>query len=386
MLVRVISKIFKSNQKGVTLVELIVVVLIIGILGTVAYRTIDATSYQAKFEKTKKEMLDIVKAIVGNPDLVSEGRRIDFGYVGDMGQLPPSISSLINNEGGNWHGPYFTGRFLEDTVGIKLDEWGKPYHYSPESLIIVSAGGGKQRLTVKIADTITDLLANEVIGTITDISGAPPASYAPYFLVKLTVPRNGELIDYEIRPRSDGYFAFSPPTYPVPIGYHRLIVYKQYGFPDSIVKWVAVTPRSRAIVDFKFPTGFHSNLKYVVGSAVAYGHPDPNNVGFRIFNAGDTALLESLTLVYLDTTAFYEEIEYEGNNIWRCPTAPIDRARVGEEIYFTTPVYIPPNGVGRFDLKNFKDDEYAHPGHEVGLQGRRLIIKFSDGSVIDFQL
>ncbi|MCS7259055.1 MAG: prepilin-type N-terminal cleavage/methylation domain-containing protein [candidate division WOR-3 bacterium] len=381
-----IKNALNSNERGVTLVELIVVVLIIGIIGAVALRTIDATSYQAKFEKTKKEMFEIVKAIVGNPDIISEGRRINFGYVGDMGRLPSTIKALITNEGGNWKGPYFTGRFLEDTLGLLLDEWGRPYHYNPESLIISSSGGGKQSLTLKIADTITDLLANEVLGTVIDITGAPPANHADRILIKLTVPRDGILVDYVITPRSDGYFAFRSPEYPVPIGYHRIIAYKQYGFPESIVKWISVTPRSKIIVDFKFPSSFHSNLKYVVASGVAYGHPQPNNVGFRIFNAGDTALLESMTLIYLDTTAFYEAIEYEGNNIWQCPHAPIDRAKIGEEIRFTTPVYILPNAVVRFDLKDFKDDEYAHPGHDVGLRNRRFVIRFSDGSVIDFQL
>jgi prepilin-type N-terminal cleavage/methylation domain-containing protein len=377
---------FFANEKGVTLVEMIIVILILGVLGAVAIRTIDATSYQAKFEKTREEMFEIVKAIVGDPALVSEGRRINFGYVGDMGELPPNISALINSPGGNWKGPYFQRRFLEDTIGLKLDEWGQPYYYSPESLVIASSGGGRQSLTLKIADTISDLLANWVSGSISDINGAPPASQASNFLIRLTIPVNGELRNYEISPRSDGYFEFGPPDYPVPIGYHRIVAYKQYGFRDSLVKWISVIPRSRVVVDFKFPTSFHSNLKYVIGSGVAYGHPEANNVGFRIFNAGDTTLIETITLIALDTTAFYEEITYEGSSVWHCPIHPRDRARVSEEIILTTPVVIPPHAVGRFDLKEFKDDEYAIPGHDVGVAGRRFIIRFSDGSVIDFRL
>lgn len=384
-----ITRIWKhlKSDDGVTLIEMIVVVLIIGILGAVALRTIDATSYQSKFDKTTKEMMVIVQGIVGNPTVLSEGRRISFGYVGDQGQLPENLGLLINSDGGNWKGPYVARQFVEDTTGFKTDEWGNVYEYNKDNAYIRSTGGGKQQLTMKIADSLSHLFENQVNGVITDINSAPPATYASNILVRLTVPINGVLTNYEIRPRNDGYYEFSPPNYPVPIGYHRIVVYKEYGFRDSLVKFVSVTPHSRVITDFRFALGFHNNLKYVVGSGVAYasvGDTVKNNIGFRVFNSSDTVLIATMVLSSLDTTAYYEQVAWEATPVWICPTPIVNRAGIGEEIVFLPQVLIQPNSVTRFDIKGFKDDEYADPGHAVSMAGRRMVIKFSDGSIIDF--
>ena len=88
--------------------ELLVVLLIIGILSTVALRTIDATRDRSLFDQTSKEMNQLVQAMVGNPDLSYDGRRVDFGYYGDMEQLPPNddLRYLVRNTTGStaWHG------------------------------------------------------------------------------------------------------------------------------------------------------------------------------------------------------------------------------------------------------------------------------------------
>ncbi len=265
---------------------------------------------------------------------------------------------------------------------------GNLYEYNKDSAYIRSRGGGQQTLTMKITDSLPDLFENQISGTISDINGAPPATYASDILIRLTVPIDGMLINYEINPRSDGYYEFAPPNYPVPIGYHRMVVYKQYGFQDSLVKYISVTPRSRVITDFRFAIGFHNNLKYVAASGIAYapvGDSVKNNVGFRVFNTGDSVLVESMILLALDTVAYYEQVDWEGTPVWIYPTPIIDRARVSEVVSFSPSIIIQPNSVTRFDIKGFKDDEYANPGHSVGMSGRRLVIKFSDGSIIDFR-
>jgi len=42
------------------------------------------------------EIQMIKRAIVGNPELKSNGIRNDFGYVGEMGRLPTSLTELMS--------------------------------------------------------------------------------------------------------------------------------------------------------------------------------------------------------------------------------------------------------------------------------------------------
>jgi prepilin-type N-terminal cleavage/methylation domain-containing protein len=121
-----------KGRQGFTLMELLVVLLIIGILSTVALRTIDATRDRSLFDQTTKEMDQLVKAIVGNPDLTYDGRRVDFGYFGDMEELPKNLKDLVRNPGSAaWHGPYL--RMAAGAVGVDtgylFDGWGHYYNY-----------------------------------------------------------------------------------------------------------------------------------------------------------------------------------------------------------------------------------------------------------------
>jgi prepilin-type N-terminal cleavage/methylation domain-containing protein len=379
-------KINISSTSGVTLIEMLIVILILGLLIVVGYRTIDATNYESRFSKTSKQMIEIIKGFVGNPDLVSDGRRISFGYVGDMGRLPDSIGALITPENGNWKGPYLPNQFVEDKISYKTDAWGDTYHYDKQNAFIRSNGGGKQIMTMKIADTIINLFNNSVSGTITDINSAPPVELSSRISVRLTVPdvagQSGNLIDYSVNPGQDGYYEFtSTNDMPVPIGYHRLVVTKLFGTTDSIARWISVSPRSNIITDFRFPYSFRSSLKYVEGSGAA---PGDTNIGFSVFNSGDTVTLDSMVLIYCDSTAYFEEVRMNDNIIWQYSTT---RAGVGYLVEFTTiPLPIPPNSIVRFDIRNFMDNPTSGSAHSVNMSNNHIAIRFSDGSIIDFRL
>ncbi|MCX7785134.1 MAG: prepilin-type N-terminal cleavage/methylation domain-containing protein [candidate division WOR-3 bacterium] len=368
-----------NSDKGVTLMELLVVILIIALLGAVAFRTIDATTNQSRFEATRKEMLELVKGIIGNPDLLSDGVRINFGYVGDMGKLPDSLSALFLPEGDNWKGPYVSGRFSEDQKGWLTDAWGQPYEYDKANLLIRSTGG-RQTLTAKIIDDTNDLFNNSISGVITDITGGPPVELANKILIRLIVPRDGILVTETTRPRRDGFYEFSS----VPIGYHLMVVKKEFGTQDSIIRMVSVPPRSKIVADFRFASGFRDNLKYVEGSASAWGD-SLNCIGFSVFNSGEAVTLDSLVVILLDTTAFYESVNFQGSEVWNyAASVPPRRAGKNDVVALNPAPTINTNSVARFDLMNFKNHQINIYAPTVVMSGIKIAIKFSDGSIVEF--
>lgn len=105
----------QNSQGGWTLIELVMVIAIIGILSAIAVRALSTTLENARFNKTAKEMNNLVFAVVGNPDLITTFGRTDYGYVGDTGALPGSLDDLFTDNGAcGWDGPYITIDFEEN--------------------------------------------------------------------------------------------------------------------------------------------------------------------------------------------------------------------------------------------------------------------------------
>lgn len=246
--------------KGVTLIELLIVMVIIGILAAAAVRTWDVTLERKRIEETMKELDEIGRAIVGDERLTSVGTRIDFGFVGDCGMLPESLINLAIKPGYVdpllWKGPYVTPVFAENPEGFLTDAWGDYYKYYPESLIIRSyAGGGvagyQKWLTKKLANSSSDLFNNEVSGIVYDAFGNTPDSIkANNILIILFHPKEGRLDTATTRPRSGGNFIYSD----IVIGKRRLVcVYRDAIQYDSIEKLVTIYPRIGAKnIELKF--------------------------------------------------------------------------------------------------------------------------------------
>ena len=131
-----------ASEKGMTLIELVMVIIIIGILAGIAMKSMDSAIETGRFETTRKELNHLAGAIVGNPDLVNNGVRTDFGYVGDVGALPASLDELVTAPAGysTWRGPYIKSDFVQSSDDYKTDAWGVEYAYV--GLAITSTGSG----------------------------------------------------------------------------------------------------------------------------------------------------------------------------------------------------------------------------------------------------
>ncbi len=235
------------KNRGFTLIELIIVIIIVGIMATVAVRKLSTSLDTAKYEHTKKELDALAAAMVGNPNLFAEGARTDFGYVGDVGALPPNLDVLVINPGGytTWDGPYISRGV--DLNEFKQDGWGTVYVYSDTLLRSTGSGSNIDKV---IAASSSALLGNSVQGYVIDADDEMPgAIYRDSLVIRLTYPDgSGNITTSITSPTAEGSFSFSS----VPIGNQRLsIIYTPDN--DTATFTVSVTPQSSVKIAVTFP-------------------------------------------------------------------------------------------------------------------------------------
>lgn len=130
--------VMNKSRNGFTLLEIIVVIAIVGILAA-GLTPLALQSFQVDRERaTLDEMIELHRAMVGDPDAGN------YGYVGDIGGLPNSLDDLITKPSGvptysvqtngvpmGWNGPYIN--VGGDSVDFKVDEFGSDYEYGGQS-------------------------------------------------------------------------------------------------------------------------------------------------------------------------------------------------------------------------------------------------------------
>jgi len=137
----------KLDQRGFTLIELVIIIVVLGILAAVAIPKFSSMMESSKVAATRKEMQSLREAIVGNPQVVSSGVVIDRGFMGDVGFAPSQLTDLTVKPDSvpaydkltrlGWNGPYIDG----GNGDYLTDAWDSPYVYNPSGRSIVSVGG-----------------------------------------------------------------------------------------------------------------------------------------------------------------------------------------------------------------------------------------------------
>ncbi|MDD4051711.1 MAG: prepilin-type N-terminal cleavage/methylation domain-containing protein [candidate division Zixibacteria bacterium] len=232
----------QSHNRGFSLIELLIVIVVLGIMAAVATKSMTGSVESKRHNETEREMEILARAIVGDPGLAQNGRRCDFGYVGDVGAFPPNLQALVQNPGGysTWRGPYLPPSFTQDSTGFKLDAWGASYAYSG-GLTITSTGGGST-MTKLIADAANDYLRNRFAGIVKDAADSLPGiKYRDSVNIRLVVPDgSGGTLVKNIKPDASGTFALDS----LPAGIHKLCV---IFIPDAdtLVRYITVLPRNK---------------------------------------------------------------------------------------------------------------------------------------------
>ncbi len=243
------------NNSGFGLIELTVVVIIVGILVAVAMQSATVMVQDARRVETEREIEMLADAIVGDPAIISNGQRADFGYVGDVGSFPANLQALYENPGGysTWDGPYLPPGLAQDSTGFKTDEWGSLYNYSG-GVTITSTGSGST-ITEKIANSVTDYTLNTLNGSIRDANDSVPgATYLDSVDIKVTIPNGGGGATTKAYiPDSAGLFTLDS----LPVGTHPLrMIYTPN--VDTLLRYVTILPRHKGWVSYKFASAYFS--------------------------------------------------------------------------------------------------------------------------------
>lgn len=153
----------RPRAGGFTLIEVIVVIAVVSILAAMAVPYAVKFLDQAREETTRKQILEMNRVILGDPNGPTAG------YLGDMGRLPSTLSRLITQvpQPGRTYG----------TLGVKYG-WDGPYvnvGFSPTTYLV--DGWGTGLLYNAATGQVTSNGPNRVPG------GGDDIAYPPYPVV-----------------------------------------------------------------------------------------------------------------------------------------------------------------------------------------------------------
>jgi len=242
-----------ASNKGYSLIELLLVVIIVGVLAASAAKSMKHNKDITRIEETKVEMDRITYAVLGNPNLASNGTRTDFGYAGDLGTYPSSWSALVKDTPtySNWDGPYIYDPFASDTVytEFKKDGWGSDYSKDAYFRIITSINGSDYIYRYLYENT-NDITRNKVSAVIIDINFSPPGeTYKDSVDFTLTYPSGHGSDTTKVRhPDAGGYVLFDS----IPVGIHTLTINISKNYDTTLTRKVCVVPLRRSHVDIRY--------------------------------------------------------------------------------------------------------------------------------------
>lgn len=246
-----------SNNRGFTLLELLIVLTIMGLLLGMMVQIFGNKDAQKRFDQTRARMKEIRNAILSSPGDYINGQRRFVGYVADMGNLPQLINvasgtmqpvGLWTNQSPplpsplpvwryygtpsmiwmGWRGPYIETPPQGDN--ILRDGWGNPFHFSTstQGMLIESYGadnrndsGGETGYNIDLEMT---LMSTEHFGA---VAGRVDSGVEA---VRIYYPVNGTQTFRTISGLVDGdYFRFEQTAPPpgdtdIPVGLRSIQV------------------------------------------------------------------------------------------------------------------------------------------------------------------
>lgn len=326
-----------ADQKAFTLIELLAVIIIAGFMASLLVSQMGPSLENTKQVETVREMERIANAVTGNPSVLNNGVRSDFGYVGDVGAFPPNLTALTVNPGGwpTWDGPYLDLDLSEDSLSFIYDGWNVPYQYNV-GVELVSTGSGSS-IRKKLADRTSDILMNGFNGLIRDaVNNMPGPVYDDSILIEITIPSDsGRTILKSYHPDSTGKFFIDT----LPIGTHPLNIIS-LPTSDTLHRYLTIFPRHMSPGQYRFGSVLFSEEDStetpVSNSAVIFSTSE--NAVIASLNLDDDDLVEYIPAdrngsVYLDGgTIFHHDEDINGFDLLdngNILLTTADNARIG---------------------------------------------------------
>ena len=285
--------------------------ILVSIGTTILLRTLEAQ----KADATLLEMEVLRRAIIGDKSVIISGRRSDFGYYGDMGVMPSSLTELLDkgsqpaltqnskyNISFGWGGPYLSKSFQDNPNDMLEDGWRNSYNYSNTKTVNAAGDTVLGELTSLGADGVVggtgfdadidlEILQNEatatVYGSAYTLDGNPMVAGKVYLFKP-----NGtsSLVADSVTTGVDGTYSFSR----VPRG-TRAVSFLPFGATETGIITISV---SQGTVNIPRVSSIKAGLILVSGSAFVTGGGN-ERVQFNLNN------LLGQTVQITDYKAFY---------------------------------------------------------------------------------
>lgn len=349
----------------------------------------------AKFSIT--ELQKLKTAIVGDHNSRSNGERVSFGFVGDIGSLPSSLDRL-RTRGGlglstldtniqiayGWVGSYIESAFSSDLADFKTDGWGNLYAYSttqyanaPGDTVLAkitslgadgSVGGSGYNADIFV-EIKKDEVLSDINGCVSDAVGGPIVNA----IIRIYEPDgNGGLSVSSDNTDVTGCYTVLNVTQ----GIRALTIQRTSGIESEGYR----SGIGRSIVTLKEITGLGTII--LVGIPLATGDSG-NDLDFEIQNLlGENVDIIDFSVVYTPfdvvTGPTYDGMKMGGPTIW---TAAATRAGSGVRLATLntfSSTTITDNQTKRITLENFQNDAPI----DINMYGAEFTATFyaSDGS------